>query len=58
MTDPDVCDGAMSDAYAASTVLVNEPGGREAYTWLRQNFYDKHSSKYSACPKRAFLPRP
>jgi hypothetical protein len=51
------CDGIARMAYAASTMLVNEPGGREAYDWLRKNMYDKFTNVNVSCPKWSLLPR-
>jgi hypothetical protein len=53
----DGCDGVARMAYAASTMLVDEPGGRIAYEFLRQNLYDKFSNLNSACSKWSILPR-
>jgi hypothetical protein len=51
------CEGIARMAYAASTMLATEPGGREAYDWLRKNMYDKFTNLNFACPKWSLLPR-
>jgi hypothetical protein len=53
----DVEHGYGAFAYAASTMLLNEPGGRDAYTWLREHIYDAERRRYAEDPKLAFLPR-
>jgi hypothetical protein len=50
-------DGYMAYAYGASTMIVNQPGGAEAYSWLRRNVYEPLHSRYGACPKWAYVPR-
>lgn len=52
-----VGDGYASYAYGASTMLVNEPGGKKAYDWLRANFFEPNRSKYSGSPKWAYVAR-
>lgn len=53
----DACDGYGAYAYGASTVLVREPGGAEAFGWLKTNMYDRYRPKFAACPKWALKPR-
>jgi hypothetical protein len=50
-------DGYGSYAYAASTMLLGEPGGRDAYAWLREHIYDVERRGFAADPRLAFLPR-
>jgi len=53
----DVGDGYGSFAYAASTMITQEPGGGVAYAWLRQHVYEAERPLYAENPKWAFLPR-
>jgi hypothetical protein len=55
--NPDIYDGYGAYGYAASTMITTEPGGREAYEWLRRNGYEPLRSRYAEYPKWAFVPR-
>ena len=44
-------------AYAAATMLLGEPGGRDTYAWLRDNIYRVEQHRYAMDPRLAFLPR-
>ncbi len=52
-----VSDGYGTYAYGASTMLVGEPGGRDAYVWLRKNGFEPLRDRFAENPKWAFLPR-
>ncbi|MBN9509088.1 MAG: hypothetical protein J0I21_08225 [Alphaproteobacteria bacterium] len=52
-----VGDGYGAYAYAAGTMLLGEPGGRDAYAWLRDNIYRVERRRYAMDPRLAFLPR-
>lgn len=53
----DVHDGYGAYAYAASTMITGEPGGAEAYAWLREKGYQPLRQHFAEYPKWAFLPR-
>jgi hypothetical protein len=52
-----VADGYATYAYAASTMITGEPGGANAYDWLRKKLYDPLHDRFAENPKWAFLPR-
>jgi hypothetical protein len=52
-----VADGYATYAYGASTMITSEPGGANAYDWLRRNLYDSLRDRFSENPKWAFVPR-
>jgi len=54
---PDISDGYGAYGYAASTMITGQPGGAEAYEWLRRNGYDPLRNRYAEYPKWAFMPR-
>ena len=53
----DIRDGYGAYAYAASAMIVAEPGGRVAFDWLRRAIYEPLRAKYAEYPKWAFVPR-
>jgi len=53
----DVGDGYWMYGHAGLTFLLGEPGGQEAYEWMRVNAYDPRKSLVAKNPKWALVPR-
>jgi hypothetical protein len=57
LLDFPVDENYASYPYGASTFLTKEPGGQQAYDWLRKNFYEPFRDKFAEHPKWCFVPR-